>query len=186
VIDPPGDLPHAPAEGDAVRASFEEVALLPGPDANVAGLVGELPGRSHLHFACHGEFSWVDPTTSGLYLAGGELLNARDVATTLQLEGVRLVTLSACETGVVDSDRLPNEYVGLPGSFLQAGAPTVVSSLWSVEDESTARIMGALYERHVTDGMAPAVALRDAQLQVLADADFAHPFYWAPFLAMGA
>jgi CHAT domain-containing protein len=139
-----------------------------------------------VHLACHGEFSWLDPTASGLQLAGNELLSARDVASLLRLEEVRLVVLSACETGITESDRLPNEYVGLAGSFLQAGAPTVVCSLWSVEDESTARLMGAFYERHVAGGAPPAAALRDAQLRLRADGDFAHPFYWAPFLVMGA
>lgn len=186
-IDPTADLPHAAEEADAVKSQFSGDALvLPGASATAKRLLDELPGGTHLHFACHAEFDWYDPTASGVLLADGDVLSAREVAADLDLSGVRLVVLSACETGIVESDRLPNEYVGLAGSFLQAGAVTVVSSLWSVEDESTARLMGRFYERHMKEGATPAEALRDAQREIRSDEEFAHPFYWAPFATTGA
>jgi CHAT domain-containing protein len=74
------------------------------------------------------------------------------------------VTLSACETGLTDIRQSPDEYLGLPAGFLQAGAPAVVSSLWAVDDLSTALLMGEFYHRLLMKNQAPALALRGAQL----------------------
>lgn len=137
----------------------------------------ELPGRTHLRFACHGEFDWLDPLGSGLDLTDNEVLSARDVATALPLEQVELVTLSACETGIIEFDRVPYEYLGLAGSFLMGGADTVVSTLWSVEDKSTTELIGEFYRSHIADGASPAEALRNAQTFMRADPEYAHPFY---------
>jgi CHAT domain-containing protein len=75
----------------------------------------------------------------------------------------RLVSLSACETGIVDAFGSPEEYVGLPAGFMSAGVPCVVSSLWSVPDFSTALLMGHFYQQHVQNGQDPARALQAAQ-----------------------
>lgn len=64
----------------------------------------------------------------------------------LSLQQCRLVTLSACETGLTDPTSLSDEYIGLPSGFLFAGSPTIVSSLWKVSDLSTAFLMVKFYE----------------------------------------
>ncbi len=58
----------------------------------------------------------------------------------------RLITLSACETGLIDLNSISDEYIGLPSGFLFAGSPSVVSSLWTVNDLSTSFLMIKLYE----------------------------------------
>nr|MDJ0632476.1 CHAT domain-containing protein [Xenococcaceae cyanobacterium MO_188.B29] len=58
----------------------------------------------------------------------------------------RLTVLSACETGLTDFRSLTDEYIGLPSGFLYAGSPNVVSSLWAVNDLSTAFLMIKLYQ----------------------------------------
>ncbi|NEO03562.1 MAG: CHAT domain-containing protein, partial [Moorea sp. SIO3I7] len=73
-----------------------------------------------------------------------------------------LVTLSACETGLVQS-KLTDEYIGLPSGFLVAGSPAVVSSLWTVDDLSTALLMIKFYQ-NLLEQMSLAVALNQAQL----------------------
>ena len=74
------------------------------------------------------------------------------------------MTLSACETGITDISQSPDEFLGLPAGFLQAGAPGVVSTLWAVNDLSTMLLMERFYQHHPQDDIPAAVALRQAQL----------------------
>jgi CHAT domain-containing protein len=106
-------------------------------------------------------------------------LTAADVMQ-LDLAG-SLVTLSACESGrneVFGGDEL----IGLARAFLGVGASTLVVSLWLVQDEATAALMGKYYER-LRDGASPAEALRTAQLEIKDER--LHPYYWAPFVLVG-
>lgn len=83
----------------------------------------------------------------------------------LDMPFTRLVTLSACETGLSDVLRgSPEEYVGLPAGFMLAGVPCIVSSLWSVPEISTALLMECFYRNHLLRGLNFAAALREAQL----------------------
>jgi CHAT domain-containing protein len=88
----------------------------------------------------------------------GEILNSRGL-----FENARLVTLSACQTAVTDVRQMPDEAVGLPAGLIQAGAPAVVGTLWSVNDVGTALLMARFYEGLLRGGVAPDEALRDAQ-----------------------
>src|SRR5205823_2525293 len=102
----------------------------------------------------------------------------------IDLSAARLVTLSACETGVTDVLRgSAEEYVGIPAGFLLAGVPCVVSSLWAVPDLSTALLMERFYRNHLQSGMEPASALREAQvwvrdLEAEKIAGYAAQWYW--------
>jgi CHAT domain-containing protein len=167
VIDPTGDLPFTPAEGEAVAALFEPGArdALPGDRATRERVVAMAHGRAYLHLSCHGFYHWLEPMRSGVVLAGGEPLTLAEViAPGFDLGAARLVVLSACETGLTDIRQSPDEYLGLPAGFLQAGAPTVVSTLWPVEDLSTMLLMERFYRGHLQEGLPPAVALRRSQL----------------------
>jgi CHAT domain-containing protein len=82
---------------------------------------------------------------------------------TLHLPDARLVTLSACDTGITESSRAADEHVGLPAAFIAAGAAAVISSLWPVDDFSTMLLMERLYTIHL-GGASVASALREAQL----------------------
>jgi CHAT domain-containing protein len=75
--------------------------------------------------------------------------------------------------------------VGLTRAFMYAGTPTVLVSLWSVSDVSTATLMGEFYRNLVKEKLSKTDALRNAQLFMLSDEKFAHPFYWAPFVLIG-
>ena len=96
-------------------------------------------------FFCHGYFNFASPQDSGLQLADGNLTLA-DIITYFKLDNCRLVTLSACETGVTDSTSTSDEYIGLPSGFLLAGSTNVVSSLWTVSATATALLMIKFYE----------------------------------------
>jgi CHAT domain-containing protein len=80
----------------------------------------------------------------------------------LTLNQCRLVTLSACETGLTDPTSISDEYIGLPSGFLYAGSPTVVSSLWAVSDFSTSFLMIKFYENFRQSPQQEAGAVADA------------------------
>jgi hypothetical protein len=97
----------------------------------------------------------------------------------LDLEAVDLVVLSACQTNLGELSR-GDEVIGLSRALIYAGAPSVVSSLWSVSDESTKVLMESFYT-HLRAGMSKAGALRQAQMEMIASEEYAHPYYWAAF-----
>src|SRR5262245_66614408 len=78
-----------------------------------------------------------------------------------------LAVLSACETGVGSDARRGEGVVGLQSGFLLAGCRDVVSSLWKVDDEATAALMGLFYRNLWVEKKAPLEALRQAQLYLL-------------------
>lgn len=75
-----------------------------------------------------------------------------------------------------------DELIGLARGFLSAGAPSIVLSLWTVDDESATELMTRFYESLLTSG-SPAKALRVAQVKMLKEQP--HPFFWSPFAVMG-
>ena len=104
----------------------------------------------------------------------------------IDLSSLRLVTLSACETGVTDITRSPDENIGLPTGFIQAGVPGVIASLWVVDDESTRLLMEKFYKNHIQKNHVLPLALHEAQLWIKDTyPEYAHPFYWAPFYYTG-
>jgi CHAT domain-containing protein len=165
VMNPTADLPFTPLEGEAVLALFDpaELQRLVEDAATTDAVVQSASGHSYLHFACHGFYDWQNAMQSGLLLADGKPLTLAEIIAKLDLSATRLVTLSACETGLTDIRQSPDEYLGLPAGFLQAGAPAVISTLWAVDDLSTMLLMEHFYQAHLQDHLPPAAALRQAQ-----------------------
>jgi CHAT domain-containing protein len=136
---------------------------------------------------------------SGLALAGANhressgheeedgILTAEEVAA-LDLSGVDWVILSACDTGV-GIIRAGEGVLGLRRAFQIAGAQTLITSLWAVEDESARKWMRTLYEKRFLKEQNIAESVRDASLEVLQERrrknESTHPFYWASFIASG-
>jgi CHAT domain-containing protein/uncharacterized protein YjbI with pentapeptide repeats len=165
VVNPTEDLSFAPAEGEQVARLFgPHSTVLPGTKATAEEVTEVV--ASYWHFACHGFYKWDDPMSSGLILAQGAPLTLAQIMGELDLNAVRLVTLSACETGLTDILQSPDEHLGLPAGFLQAGAPAVVSTLWPVNDLSTMLLMERFYYLHLKGGQPLPSALRQAQMWV--------------------
>lgn len=97
----------------------------------------------------------------------------------LNLSGTKLAILSACETGLGEIHEGEGVY-GLRRAFQEAGANTVVSSLWEVSDAGTQKLMTALYSR-LLQGKKPHAALRDAQLEMLRIGEWSSPYIWSAF-----
>ena len=129
---------------------------------------------------------------SGLALAGANLnqggsgrkgiLTALE-ASNLNLWGTKLVTLSACETGVGEVKNGEGVY-GLRRAFFLAGTESLVMSLWPVSDRVTQEMMTAYY-KGLKQGLGRGEALRQAELAMLKRKDRRHPFYWASFIQSG-
>lgn len=97
----------------------------------------------------------------------------------LDLTGTQLVILSACETGLGEIHEGEGVY-GLRRSFQEAGAGSVITSLWEVSDAGTQAMMTALYTRLMA-GTEPHQAMRDAQLEMLSTGRWSAPFIWSAF-----
>lgn len=162
VVNPTNDLPFARAEAKLVTGRFspDTVAMIEGDAATPESVRALVAGRTLVHFACHGSFAVSDVWSSGLTLAGGVKMRLADVVA-LDLSSARLVMLSACETGLSDSE-IPDEAVGISVWLVRAGAAQVVTTLWSVDDVSTMLLADEFY-RNLDAGATPAVALATAQ-----------------------
>lgn len=180
-------LSFAAEEASRVGALFEVEPLL-GSAASEKALREGIDGARVIHLAAHGGFNQQAPLFSRLWLAPSDeydgSLNVYEIYT-LELGVADLVVLSACQTqlGALTGG---DEVVGLNRAFLY-GAPTVVASLWSVDDESTGALMESFY-RHLQEGEGKASALQAAQREVRNDPnhpEWAHPYYWAAFVLNG-
>jgi CHAT domain-containing protein len=185
-------LPFTRDEVETISGFFDEdrATVLLGEDAREARLTepGFLADFDIVHFATHGLIDERRPERSKLALSFPEdpsedgYLQASEIYR-LDL-GADLVVLSACETGLGRMVR-GEGVLGLPRAFFYAGASSVVVSLWSVSDQSTSRLMAAFYERMISRGESPARALAGAKADLRKEGEFAHPFYWSPFVVMG-
>jgi CHAT domain-containing protein len=179
-------LPGTELEIGHIKEVFPDAAVFLGALATKERLVSDASRARYLHVAAHGQADVVDPLHSTLRLASttktSGVFEAYE-AYSLSLPTTEIVTLSACETGLGKVSR-GDEVWGFTRAFLGAGARGVLVSLWPVADASTEILMGRFYERlKVSDA---ALALQDAQLLLIKDPRFAHPFFWAPFDFVGA
>jgi len=170
--------PYINEEVAALRSLLPKGLFFVGREAREDKLRRYGPTAGKLHIAAHGIFRADNPMFSSLKL-GDSWLNLFDIFN-LQL-GAELTVLSACETGmsaVWEGDEL----LGLARGFLYAGTPSLVVSLWTVNDRSTAQLMRRFYEA-LHRGASKTRALQEAILEV--KAAFPHPYHWAPFILMG-
>ena len=183
----PGPLPFASLEaGRVARFGGAGSVVLSGADASKAHFASLSPGRFRvLHFATHGLVSQRLPSSSALALAPSgtgpesEMLGVRDILG-LKLAN-DLVVLSACQTA--RGRIFAGEGVqSLARAFLQAGARSVVASLWNINDEGAVGLMQSFY-RNLSTGRSKAGALRAAKLASLGRGE--PPVVWAAFVLLG-
>jgi CHAT domain-containing protein len=180
----------------AEREAREIQRLYPGSTVLVREEATEEKGKSLsppydiVHFATHAELTEDNPLSTAILLASGGKEDGRlEVKEIFQMDlKAGLVVLSACETGLGKLST-GDELVGLTRAFIYAGTPTVVASLWKVQDMSTTELMSAFYKNLRT--MSKVEALRRAQLGLIRNQDAAgsqatsHPYFWAPFVLIG-
>lgn len=136
-----------------------------------------------VHITTHGQFS-SDPEQT-VILAWDRTINVKQMNSLLRnksnQEVIELLVLSACQTAKGDK----RSALGIAGVAAQAGARSTVATLWLVEAQSTAELMGKFY-LGLKSGLAKAEALRQAQLSLLSNPKYHHPYYWSPFILVGS
>lgn len=152
------------------------------------GRFTELSGNFKiLHLSTHGKANDQvgDYSFLAFYEASGQAgagrLYTRELYN-LSLDA-EMVVLSACETGIGELQR-GEGIISLARGFSYAGAKSIITSLWSVNDKATMEVMELFY-RHIKAGKAKDEALRLAKLEYLANSVNAAPFYWAGFIPIG-
>jgi CHAT domain-containing protein len=176
------DLPSAEEEGKNIASIFPSSRLFTKKEATKANLMSFGGQADVLHLATHGTWDASDALKNHLKLANNETL-AQEEIFNLNLDETSIVTLSACNTALADTQEI--EYVAsLAEAFWIAGSKTVIASLWSVEDTSTGILMTKFYER-LKAGDGRAQALRTAQLHVKNNPQYSHPYFWSGFLLFG-
>lgn len=147
IQNPTKDLFYTDLEVNILSTFFTEPQVIAQDNATKNAVLPHLKSSDNhcYHFSCHGSFNPDNPLESALFLANKEPLTLGEIFE-LRLNKCRLITLSACETGLIDLNSISDEYIGLPSGFLFAGSPSVVSSLWTVNDLSTSFLMIKLYE----------------------------------------
>jgi len=158
--------------------------ILPRPKMFVGRFASEYvlkdaaPSARLIHIATHGYFRQDSPMFSSIRM-GNSYLSLYDL---YQLHlPVELVTLSGCATGL-NVVAAGDELIGLARGLFQAGAQSLLLSLWDVHDQSTADFMTAFYRRFEA-GEDKATAVREAMLELRKT--YPHPYQWAPFVLMG-
>jgi CHAT domain-containing protein/predicted DsbA family dithiol-disulfide isomerase len=194
---PTEDLLYTDLEVAEIQALFAPRAtVLQRQEATKTAMAEQsavLASNACLHFSCHGYFNFEKPELSALILAGSTIkpappdadanryLRQRDGSTVdlsqcltlldlfeLDLRQARLVSLSACETGLSELNSLSDEFVGLSSGFLYAGCNSVIGTLWTVNDLSTGLLMGEFYrllkqQEQTQPSTDVALALKQAQ-----------------------
>jgi CHAT domain-containing protein/Tfp pilus assembly protein PilF len=190
-------------EARAIKTFFKEATVYTGKNATETKLKQVVAPRI-LHIATHGFFLTDTPALnsskavienpllrSGLAFAGANerqsenddgILTALE-ASGLNLWGTKLVTLSACDTGLGQVQNGEGVY-GLRRAFFLSGTESLVMSLWSVSDYTTREIMTSYY-KNLKQGLGRAEALRNVKLKMMQTSRTAHPFYWASFIESG-
>ena len=171
-------IPGVHQELDALDQIFNKIKRYSDEAATADVLRANADDVDVIHFACHAQFRYDNPLFSALKLNDG-WFTARD-AYGLKLN-CGLVTLSACETGM-NAVAPGDELMGLARGFFSAGSPTVLMSLWTIDDEATTELMVTFY-RELATTKSPAGALRTAQMKLLKERP--HPFFWSPFVLVG-
>jgi len=138
-----------------------------------------------VHLATHGQFSSKADNT--FLLTWNSRIKVKDLDQLLQVRQrqdtnpIELLVLSACQTATGDK----RAALGLAGLAVRSGARSTLATLWSVNDESTAQLMVEFYRQLTQSQVSKAQALRQAQLTLLGQSKYQHPYYWAPFVLVG-
>lgn len=190
------DLPAARHEAEEVAKLYGAVPLL-GAEATTSRVLKELQNAGVAHFATHAVPDEQTPLLSKLLLSADRGSDYRTHHTVLsfiqayevyamKLPRMRLVVLSACQTGIERAYRGEGA-IGLARPFIVAGAPLVIASLWPVESQASADLMISFHKHRKQDHVSSVEALHRAQLEALhnSQSGATRNYDWAAFVAIG-
>jgi CHAT domain-containing protein len=158
-----------------------------GPAVTKEAFLGALSNHSLFYYAGHSAFDMRNALQSAILLDGGR--PGPNEVSALEIMKQRIarnaaIFLSSCETSSGNSIDGPG-IRGLTSAFLIGGAGSVVGSIWPVESASTMQLMPAMFKLLVHDGQPVARSLQAAQIRMIHDPAYAHPYYWSGFVITG-
>ncbi len=167
-------LVYSRLESAIVRTLFPKTTDLNGPTATIAATIAALSQPHNIfHFSGHGSYDDHRPENSALGLTDAPL-TAKTIAT-LDLSHYDLISLAACETGIMGKNAIATEYVGLASAFLKARAGNVLSTMWQVDELSSAWLIVRFYQAYLTgESAADALSIAQTWLQTLTSPDLIH------------
>jgi CHAT domain-containing protein/tetratricopeptide (TPR) repeat protein len=199
-------LPEAEVEVAQVAGLYPGSRLLTGTSATKKMIQSALADSDMAHLALHCVIDETSPGEARLVLApphdiegaigsrgGANATNPRfddgvlslSEIYDLRLQRMGLVVLSACQSGVGQYYR-GEGMVSLVYPFIVAKVPTLVASLWSVQSEATSQLMYGFHLARAAEKWDVGESLRRAQIRMLGDDRYKHPFYWGAFIAVGS
>ena len=158
IENPREDLVFSEIESGIINTYF---ATIEPSITTIEDFKNAIPNHTHFHFTGHGNYIFDDPKRSALEFANYNQLTAYEISH-LDFNSYELITLSACETALNGKQTINSEYVGLVSAFLKSGANCVVSTLWTVDETSSAWLMIYFYQQYCA-GVTPKIALENAQ-----------------------
>ncbi|MUL35641.1 CHAT domain-containing protein [Gloeocapsopsis dulcis] len=181
-----GGLSYVEREIEQITSEVSGRVLL-NQDFTSQALQNQVNSQSFpvVHLATHGQFSSNIEQT--FVLAWDKPINVNELNDLLRTRSrnlssaIELLVLSACETAAGDK----RATLGIAGIAVRAGARSTLASLWSVDDQSTALLMSQFYAELASHQVNKATALRQAQLSLLKNPNYAHPMYWSAYVLVG-
>jgi|GEM_PF-51900 len=177
-------LPNVELEINAIQEEIPSHVLM-NQEFTSAAVAKDIAASPHpiIHLATHGQFSSKAEDT--FILTWDNRINALELNELLRRESeketVELLVLSACQTATGDN----RAALGLAGVAVRAGARSTLATLWFVDDEATSIAMSVFYRELGKADLTKAEALRRAQVSLLQNPQFQHPFFWSPFVLVG-
>ncbi|WP_199297762.1 CHAT domain-containing protein [Trichocoleus sp. FACHB-40] len=185
-------LPNVGTEVDKIKKILPDSIELLDERFKTENLRSQLNSSSYpiVHLATHGNFS-SNPqetfilTTSNNHININELQNLLQAGKQSRPDAIELLVFSACETATGDR----RAALGLAGVAVRAGAGSTMATLWSVNDKSTALLIEQFYQNLKQElaqkQVTKAEVLKQAQLYLLQNINYTHPYYWSPFVLIG-
>jgi CHAT domain-containing protein len=194
-------LPSSEEEVTRVKSKYARARFLNQEHATESALVGQIGNYEIVHLATHVIIDEQAPLLSSIVLADERdqpprSLRQRDLIADgalqayeiyrLKMTRTRLIVLSGCRSALGSSAR-GEALSGLAQAFFAAGVPSVIASLWDVDDESTSELMQTFHDFYRLRQRSFSEALRRAQCSMIQSADpkHRHPYHWAAFLLAG-
>ncbi len=180
-------LPNVKNELDAIKSERSNTRVLLNKQFTKEAIENTVKSLSApvVHLATHGTFS---SKAEGTYIVTydgnvnvNELNGLLKTRETNQRGAIELLVLSACSTAAGDQ----RAALGIAGVAVRSGARSTLASLWTVDDEATSQIMGEFYKQLNEPNISKTEAFKRAQVKMLQNPLFKHPYYWSPYVLLG-
>ncbi|GAB3805564.1 hypothetical protein GCM10028819_39050 [Spirosoma humi] len=176
-------LYNVEAEAIAIAKNFDETIKLTSSDATPENVAFYSNSQLFevIHFGCHGYFDASDSNYAALKINGS--LSVQNIINSIRFNGSPLVTLAACQTGMVEQ-ATGGDLTGLTQALFIAGASNVIATLWPVKDRPTRELLEIFYKKR-KEGVSNSVALQFAITAMRNNSRWRDPLYWAAFQIFG-